>query len=74
MTPFPGPDAYKLGLETVSRAPDDTEHTLLVALTVKEYAAVTFGMFLLNDLPELAFVVHDCLEKFEELAEAQEFL
>jgi hypothetical protein len=66
---------YKLGLEAVKRAPDDPEHTLLVALTVKEYAAVTFGMFLLNErFPKLAFVVHDCLEKFEELAEAQEFL
>jgi hypothetical protein len=71
----PSPDAYKLGLEAIRRTPDNPEHTMMVALTMKEYATVAFGTLLMNEhFPELAFIVHDFLEKLEELAEAQEFL
>jgi hypothetical protein len=71
----PGMDNYQLALKAITGASDDPENTLQLAITMKEFATVTFGMFLVNTLfPELAFVVGDVLNKLEEVSDAQEFL
>jgi hypothetical protein len=71
----PGKDNYALALRAVREAPSDPENTLQLAITMKELATITFGMFLVNTLfPELCFTVNDVLTKIEEVSEAQEFL
>jgi hypothetical protein len=71
----PGMDSYQLALKAIKGAPDDPENTLQLAITMKELATITFGMFLVNTLfPELCFTVNDVLTKIEEVSEAQEFL
>jgi hypothetical protein len=71
----PGLDSYQLALRAIKGAPDDPENTLQLAVTMKEFATITFGLFLVNTLfPELAFSTSDILSKLEETTEAQEFL
>jgi len=71
----PGMSYYKSALRAIADSPDDPENTLQLAITMRELATLTFGLYLVNTLfPEMAHVICDVLEKVEAVSEAQEFL
>jgi hypothetical protein len=72
---LPSWEKYVLGAVSIMQEKHDHDHTMQLAVTHRELAAIAFGNVLLNQLmPEFGGVVLELQMKLRELADAQDFL